>query len=196
MHYYLLDFGYQSLNYPDVKDIKRHPDFELGHGSYYLCAAEEYVEELAKKSGLDLRHAYSWPDGSLYKYLRSSQPIELQTLRGMFEGRTPHAIKSPDGVEYRVAVYLRDARTEDGSQVSNTELLSLSERWDLSREDVHKLFMERHALREKCYDTYHRHRDECSKCPPQGLPCEEGWKLCREAEEAADGFVKGLVATV
>jgi len=44
-----------------------------------LHSAEEYVEEQLRNHDIKFRHAYSWPDGSLYKYIQSD--LELSALR-------------------------------------------------------------------------------------------------------------------
>lgn len=189
-YFYSLDFGYHGHNWEEVKKIRRNPDVELDHGSFFLIAAEEYVAKLAEKAGIEMQHAYSWPDGSCYKYVRSQHQISHQELCAFFEGTEPHTLTTQDGTKYPVSVYLRDAKEEDGDKIHITDYLSLRERWTLSREERHKLYMDRHQLREKCFSDYRQHRDTCDQCPkPYGLPCDAGLKLCKQAEKAADKLV-------
>jgi len=44
-----------------------------------LTAAENEVDSALK--GLETKHAYSWPDGSLYKYIRIDGPVDISVLR-------------------------------------------------------------------------------------------------------------------
>lgn len=193
MHYYSLDFHYHSCNWNEVKGIKKNPDFELDHGSYFLICAEDYVHDLAEKAGIEMRHAYSWPDGSLYKYIRTPSPVSEEDLKKKFLGSEPRTLTTPEGTSYIVTVSLKRATEEDGHQVHPTEYVSLHERWTLSREEIHKLYMHRHELREEYYKEYHHHRDTCPDCPrPWGVACPEGNRLCTEAQAAAEMFISSL----
>lgn len=190
MHYYLLGFGYYATDYEDTENF--NSDFELGHDSYYLIAAEQYVKKLAESHKVDLRHAYSWPDGSLFKYLRSERPLSSWELRDWFRGDEPHTYQTSE-TKYQVSVYLSSVVEVDGNTVHLTEYLSLAERWALSREEARKLYQERHQLIERFYDEYRHHRSVCPKCSkPPSLPCEEGWQLCKKAAESTKKYLLTL----
>lgn len=197
-HYYGLKFVYNG-NWNDVKHVRKDPDFEMGHGSIFLSLAENCVHELAEKANLDIQHCYSWPDGSLYKYLRTLEPISYgdQSYENLRKTFTGHGEKQVEELLYKFSVGLSSLNQVDGNEMSQTELVTLSERWKLSREACHLLYKQRHQEREKCFQNYRLHRKNCPDCPkPYGFPCENGLVLCKSAEKAAENYVKNLVSTV
>jgi hypothetical protein len=85
MNYYDVGFYYpgQLQNIPLDTETQADRD---------LIAAEKFVEEKLFKSDLTYAHAYSWPDGSLYKYIASElDQGELRNkLRSIFgDGQDP-----------------------------------------------------------------------------------------------------------
>lgn len=68
MKYYLVQFGYNStVTVSNPLD----DDPATDQASKELYAADKLVEGIAAKNNLEIIHGYSWPDGSLYKYLKS-----------------------------------------------------------------------------------------------------------------------------
>lgn len=193
MHYYCLSFHYHDHNWDAVQHIRRNPDFELDHGSFFLMAAEDYVHDLAEKAKIEMQHCYSWPDGSLAKYIRTPDPMDVNVLKKIFLGAEPRTLTTKDGTAYIVSVSLSDVIEKDGDKVHSTEYISLHERWTLSREEIHKLYMHRHQLREEHFSEYRHHRDTCPKCPkPWGVACPDGSELCNQALTAASAFIESL----
>lgn len=62
MKYYMIDFDY---DWPSCGII---PDKE---SSLANRKADIKVNAAAKRLGINMLHAYSWPDGSLYKYIKT-----------------------------------------------------------------------------------------------------------------------------
>lgn len=78
LNYYLLDFFYKG------------PFSNSGVGggaSRALVTAEKAVVKTLARGGFDFRHAYSWPDGSLYFYLRTD--LSGKEVEGQLEAAFP-----------------------------------------------------------------------------------------------------------
>lgn len=70
--FYQIQFAYAHGNYcvhGQGFNVQFHQDEELE--DKLLQAAEAVVERTLKALGLNYKHAYSFPDGSLYKYVKS-----------------------------------------------------------------------------------------------------------------------------
>jgi len=161
IHYYMLSFGYAGPT----------SNVNISEEASTACAdALEKVEKQAKIAELDIRHAYVWPDGSLYKYLRTDGPADYAALKKVFD----------DGV------YLVGIDNQPDYQIlgGGIDVLTLEERFaGFDRETTLQLAKERNAEREGFYATYRKARKECETCTAPGLGCKECMKLCREAEE-------------
>lgn len=148
-------------------------------------AGEKKVEEIAQTHKLEMQHAYSWPDGSMYKYLRTQNPDDLK----LFNTETTLKAKGKD-----VRVIIRCKVTEeDEKKVSHNELVSLEERFTKNREELHQLHLNRNEEREKLQQPYKDHRQNCPKCPkPTGLCCEDGLEVLKACEANQKAYVESL----
>lgn len=79
MNYFTVEFYYQGpfANFPDSTT---HPEMQR------LSAAESKAELGLVLNKIQFKHAYSWPDGSLYKYIRTelSEEEMLKKLKDIF----------------------------------------------------------------------------------------------------------------
>ena len=72
--YYLVDFGYQGpmLGPEDPESNKAASE------------AEKEVGRIFKENGITFRHEYTWPDGSLFKWIYTEKSVA--SIHGMFQG--------------------------------------------------------------------------------------------------------------
>lgn len=72
VNYFSISFAYKGrkCNFPIDED--HDPSLKL-------LAAEKAVEKLFETLKIDFLHEYSWPDGSLYKYVRTE--LDSETLK-------------------------------------------------------------------------------------------------------------------
>lgn len=82
VNYYILIFGYFGPK----------SNFGCGGSDEALSNAEKLAEECISKVGYEYRHCYCWPDGSLYKYIRT-----IHTKNEVFNN-----IKIPDSLYLRM----------------------------------------------------------------------------------------------
>jgi len=70
MPFYSVSFGYggPKTNFPHENE-----DGSMSDASKVCFAADDVCEKLGKKLGLNLLHQYSFPDGSLYKYVKDER---------------------------------------------------------------------------------------------------------------------------
>lgn len=80
MNYYDIEFGY----YPCPTVNCPGPDEQSWEASAANMAADKLVEEAAKQHGIEMMHAYSWPDGSLYKHIRDAAGRSLEEIKAIF----------------------------------------------------------------------------------------------------------------
>jgi len=73
MHYYQLSFYYPgpTVNIPSDSECSRD-------ASQANFDADDAISLRVKTAKLEMRHAYAWPDGSLYKYIRTPQKTSLE----------------------------------------------------------------------------------------------------------------------
>lgn len=78
MNYFSIEFHYSG-----PKGMGADESFNDSPIHKALADAEIHVVTKLAEAGIDWRHEYSWPDGSLYKFVRSNLPREelLESLR-------------------------------------------------------------------------------------------------------------------
>ena len=84
MAYFIVEFSYTGPRVNIISDNKATDD-----ASDALIAADQLVmDKLQLEQGIQCKHAYSWPDGSLYKYVKTDLEQEqlTQLLNRVFEG--------------------------------------------------------------------------------------------------------------
>ena len=91
MKYYMIDFGYDGP-IGDCEDID---------ASKANCDADKKVHVAAKALGFNMLHAYSWPDGSLYKYMMSD--LSIQELKAAFDSQLNDSGVSANSITERHA---------------------------------------------------------------------------------------------
>lgn len=89
MPYYDVAFGYTDSCQCDSGEgvtITYYVDGDKANKQ--LMEADSTVEKLLKEAGVNSKHAYGYPDGSLYKYIKTDLDEEQlrQTLEKIFQG--------------------------------------------------------------------------------------------------------------
>lgn len=196
-HYYLLSFSYNG------ETVNCGPgDDDLSRDASAACfSAEDRVEQLAKEANLEMCHAYSWPDGSLYKYVRTKKEMTYQDFDDVFydmknlrEGK--RFIHSDGRRVHQPIVSVGECNKVDHKKISQVwPYISVEEKFTCDNKSFMALSDQRNKQREECFATYHKHREECPDCPkPTGFACDVGSKLCTEAHKAAYAFIDSLSA--
>ena len=67
MNYYTVAFCYPV---PEVNDMDCDPN-KVSNVSIVLSKYDELAEKAGRLAGLNIKHSYGWPDGSLYKYVQT-----------------------------------------------------------------------------------------------------------------------------
>jgi len=74
--YYSMSFSYSGLfNIAGREEMGRE-----ARADFVLSLAERLVESTLEQNGIEYRHQYSWPDGSLYKWARVEKSFRLETI--------------------------------------------------------------------------------------------------------------------
>ncbi|MFA5053157.1 MAG: hypothetical protein WC565_03820 [Parcubacteria group bacterium] len=78
MHkYYSMSFSYIGLF-----DIAGRESMGIeARADFVLSLAERLVESTLEQNGIEYRHQYSWPDGSLYKWTKVEESFRLETIK-------------------------------------------------------------------------------------------------------------------
>jgi hypothetical protein len=164
MPYYYIEFCYPGpyANFPD----KTTEDACKANAD-----ADRMVEEkAAAEAGLEMRHAYSWPDGSLCKYIKTQKKTTDAEFRKIFD-------ESSRGIVVSRATPEFDFQTLKGTNVT-----TLEERFSsFSQEEMWALATQREKEKDALFADYYKSRKECDKCTAPGLGCEECRKKCDEA---------------
>ena len=119
---YIVSFGYDGpyANFPDCAE----------NACKALDNAEQIIFEICERKFLDHVHAYSWTDGSLYKYFRSDlkQDKFAQKLRHAFDDNKTVRVLSVDALlelelqnEAMIRFEAKDRRATETSRKNNNE---------------------------------------------------------------------------
>jgi hypothetical protein len=94
MSYYSVSFRYYGpkTNFPCEK-----PDGTMSDASKACFEAEDICEGACKKLGLNYLHEYSFPDGSIYKYVKDSR--SAAKLKELLSGLLPEGVAVNDVLE-------------------------------------------------------------------------------------------------
>ena len=186
-YYYNLSFYYTGPTYgmPDDSEISK----EAGS---HLLNAETLILKAAKKHKISIRHAYMWPDGSLYKYARFRKQITVDDLRPIFnqeykvgeEGKTSmvgiSSIRLLDHTEY--------------SKITGFELISVKDQFTIkSKKKFIEIYNARTKQREENMEAYHKARDECTVCRPGQMACD-GCSVVLEVARMSEKSIVWAVA--
>lgn len=93
MPYFDVAFGYNNYCQCDHgKGLTITYYIDEDKANKQLVSAERIVEKLLKEAGITFKHAYSYPDGSLYKYIKTDldEGQLRQTLERIFQGAEVH----------------------------------------------------------------------------------------------------------
>ena len=75
--YYSMSFSYIGLfDIAECRDMGRE-----ARADFVLSLAERLVESTLKQNGIEFRHQYSWPDGSLYKWTKVEESYRLESIK-------------------------------------------------------------------------------------------------------------------
>ena len=193
MKYYDIEFGY----YPGPYCGNPGPDRLSHDASAANIAADELVEQAAEANGIEMMHAYSWPDGSLYKYIRTDKALTLDDLKRIFtitaelERPDPDDAKVKEKITMRVSPSIREMPLVKAQciQGGSAFFVTLEERFELARKhgEDHKAHNAAltaiHNAREDelkaipDYTAYDRARDACAICKPGQMACHDCSKL-------------------
>lgn len=143
------------------------------------------ITAIAKEAGIETRHAYSWPDGSLYIYAKVQTEDQLKVFDDTSElpGNSILCIRF-------------QATEEDALKIREHNLTSLQELYTKTPTEIHALYMARNDELEKLMQPYDKHREECPRCPkPTGLCCEDGLVVLRECQAAKTTCVDQMISS-
>lgn len=180
MFYFILDFYY------DVRMNDGHlskSNFGDAESSLANILAGELVVQTLKDNNIEYRHAYAWPDGSLYEYVRLPNN-NASHLRDLFGG---YRNVDRDGMSFEVCVQLGNISSVDEKKIEKFDQTSVQERFDLDR----GAFLATRKARSDYYEKvimkeYHSARDACSTCRPGNLACESCAAILASCYKAAD----------
>lgn len=113
LKYYLVQFDYNptvTVNSPEDDDP------ETARASKELADADKLVEEIAARNNLEIIHAYSWPDGSLVKHLRSE--LSEEEIKQVFGSNKAGIVAHPERID-------ENKRSPVDSYVSDKELFEI-----------------------------------------------------------------------
>lgn len=171
--YYTIGFWY------DCRFIPRRPRYIEMPESEHLCAAEHVVRMRAAIAGLDIRHEYSFPDGSLYKALKSEKEVSHSEIASAFD--VDGLILSNGAYVLDVAIRLTYFRLElEPAKWDSVRMLSIEERFSLSPDERNALASKRYDEREVFFSKHYAHRSSCLGCK-SFHPCDVGDMLFKEA---------------
>lgn len=169
-------------------------------------AADRRVTYLARKAGLEMIHAYAWPDGSLFKTVRTEKEgmarrnahVEFDhqessggTFEAIFSDSKPKEVKLSKR-RVKILVRLRDVYPVDPYEVSSVNLVNIKDSFERTREEMIELFKCRHAEDNRFFRHYYDTRDGCEACKPGGLACDSCSKLLEAARRNRDEWMKAL----
>lgn len=77
MYYYQIEFDYYSSSF--------HTDSREAEEDLYI--AEKEVNRILKETKVLFKHAYCWPDGSLYKFVKCTKE-ELEKVKDAFNNQS------------------------------------------------------------------------------------------------------------
>lgn len=170
MHYYLISFFY-----PGPYCGAAGPGYD---DSLALSSAENRIVSIIKEKSLDAHAAYAWPDGSLYYYLRSPKPLDQDEIKALFQD------------DEQIVMVGTATEQTDYQQIGPAALVTLEERFALPSEQLLQRGDARRKEREALYANYYQHRENCSLCKPQHLPCKRGNELFKSALDAENQWRK------
>lgn len=193
--YYMLDFEYRASRKPACIQgggitVCFSDDSESLEANQALSRAEKVVEAralIAKQSGIEMIHGYSWPDGSLYKYIRleTQKGIEddHRKLRKIFDLKA-----TVDGEE--VNLRISNIHAEENPQSLNiVDYLTLEESFHFHgrRKENWALYDQRTEEKEALYQEYHLARQVCQVCRPKNpnigeMACQACMVVLNKAE--------------
>jgi hypothetical protein len=179
-HYYSLDFNYHPGPYVGMPG----EDEASKKASSAHFAADDLVHQQAKKSQVAIRHAYGWPDGSLYKYVRTSHSRE--EIQEIFE------VDPTEGQRITLRVTVREMPLSDVQRISASGPVTIEERFqfdfndDDDRERYNDLVAARYAEEKALQKPYQDARDACEICVPGKMACKACSAVLKETNKAVD----------
>jgi len=166
MHYYLISFFYHGpccgAAGPGQED------------SQALGAAINQIDEIIVAKQLDTHQAYAWPDGSLYYYLRSPEPLSREEIQALFHDDAIWVVSATEQSDYQ--------------KLDPISYATLEEKFSLSREGLSTRIRRRQKERDSLFQKYYQHRDNCSECKSGFPPCNKGLQEHLDAIAAEEAW--------
>lgn len=164
--YYTIGFHY----------IRHLPSGPFGADDGISDADKEICSKILPND-IKLIHAYSWPDGSLYKYARTTKEMLRKDFAAILDGELA-----------RVAEVTSNPEPDTLGPIG---YFTMEEKFlPYSNEVGKKLFDERTLIEHNLQKEYMDARHSCKTCEPGKLACDECMIVLRKCEVAIDNWRK------
>lgn len=182
--YYQVSFCYFPSHAVNI--LGDDPDSKLAFTTNWKAA--DRVDAIAEEHGIQIRHAYSWPDGSLEKYVYTDKtPKEIEAIFRAEEEKD----RGLPGLE-ALAKEIEEDRVYGLGPV---DLITIEELFKLSPEQNRATYRRRRKRKIRINRLYDQARDQCPVCQPGMIACKDcnrALDVCRKKEQKWRGTLKPL----